>query len=76
MRNMSTLHDIYLAEGRGYLNSLAERIGRNPKYLWQIATGRRTPSVQVVRALVEADARLSFDAVCSGAHRFPPSRSP
>lgn len=54
------LHDLYLKQGPAYLKWLGAATGRNPKYLYQIATGRRTPSAQVAKELIAADKRLSM----------------
>jgi transcriptional regulator with XRE-family HTH domain len=38
---------------------LAQKVGCNPVYLWQIATSRRTPSLALLKKLSEADKRLT-----------------
>ena len=40
--------------------ALAAKVGTNPLYLWQCATGRRSPSPAMARRLVESDARLTL----------------
>lgn len=57
------LAKIYESEGFAGLAKLAERADCNPKYLYQCATGRKTPSPRLAKRLVEVDSRLSFEAL-------------
>ncbi|WP_417070792.1 hypothetical protein [Niveibacterium terrae] len=42
---------------------LATKAGTNPVYLWQCATGRRTPSPRLAKKLIDADGRLSLESI-------------
>jgi hypothetical protein len=42
---------------------LAAKVGCNPKYLYQCASGRRRASPDLARALVAADPRLTLEGV-------------
>ena len=42
---------------------LATKAGTDPVYLWQCATGRRTPSPRLAAKLIKADGRLSLDSI-------------
>jgi len=53
------LYDLYTQDGFKGLRRLADVVGMNPKYLYQCATGRRTPSAEVAVKLVKADRRLT-----------------
>lgn len=57
------LHDIHQEGGAKALDAIAERVGCNPRYLWQIATGRRFPSPQFAHRLVEADRRITIESL-------------
>ena len=57
------LHDIYHEGGPKALHAIAEKVGCNRWYLWQIATGRRFPSPQFAHKLVSADNRLTVEAL-------------
>jgi len=57
------LYNLYKADGFKGLCRLAEAVGRNPKYLYQCATGRKTPSAELVVKLVKADRRLTREAL-------------
>lgn len=57
------LTEIYKSEGFKGLSKLAEQADCNPKYLYQCATGRKTPSTRLAKRLVECDSRLSFEAL-------------
>lgn len=59
------LTDIFETEGRQGLIKLAEKVGCNHKFLWQCASGRREPSPNMARRLVEADPRLTIEAIYS-----------
>jgi transcriptional regulator with XRE-family HTH domain len=52
---MFTISDLSPQERR----DLALNVGCSPMYLWQISSGRRTPSMKLLRKLTEADRRLS-----------------
>lgn len=59
------LHDIYREEGFAGLKRLAEATGSHPQYLRQCATrwrGKR-PSPDLAWRLIEADPRLTFEAI-------------
>lgn len=60
---MSTLHLLYAQEGNSVLDQIHERTGINRKYLYQIATGRRTPSARVAARMIMADPRLSLEGL-------------
>lgn len=45
----SPLHD-YIAD-MAKRSALAEAVGKNPNYLWQIGTGRRTASPKLAQAI-------------------------
>jgi len=53
------LLDIYQADGIKGLQRLAEAVGKNQKYLYQCATGRRQPSAALVVRMCKADRRLT-----------------
>lgn len=55
------LNSIYKAEKFAGLKRLADMVDANPKFLWQCATGRRTPSPLMAARLCAADKRLSLD---------------
>lgn len=54
------LWDIYCKEGRAGLRRLADASGKNEKYLYQLATGRKLPSPYFAWELVELDRRIRF----------------
>lgn len=59
------LQDIYREEGYSGLKRLAEATGSDPRYLRQCATrwrGKR-PSPELAVRLIEADPRLTFEAM-------------
>lgn len=64
---MSTLNDLYQQEGGAVLDKIHTALGTNRKYLWQMATGRRRPSPELAREMVEAEPRLTL-----GELLFPP----
>lgn len=47
----------------GRRNALAAHLGRNPSYLWQIATGRRRASTDLAREIEAATAKLGPEVV-------------
>lgn len=55
------LADLYRTDGYAALTRLAQRVGANPKYLYQCATGRRRPSPELAFRLVECEPRLVFE---------------
>lgn len=59
------LAQIYEKEGRAGLNRLAERVCCSSEYLWQLAVGfqGRRPSGSLAVRLVDADPRLTLDAL-------------
>ena len=54
------LHDIYSSEGPQGLSHLAKQVGTASKYLYQCATGRKSPGPKLVHKLVSADPRLTY----------------
>ena len=54
------LHDIYSSEGPQGLARLAKQVGTASKYLYQCATGRKSPGPKLVHKLVSADSRLTY----------------
>lgn len=46
--------------------ALAEKVGLNALYLWQIATHRRHPSARAALALSAADPRLDLKELLGG----------
>lgn len=65
------LIDLSPAERR----DLAEKVKANPLYLWQCATGRRTPSPKLAKAIVEADARFTLDEIYSPSPTSQPAEA-
>lgn len=63
---MSTLQTIYEEEGSAALDRLHEATGASRKYLYQIATNRRRPSPELAKLLIQADSRLTLDALLFG----------
>jgi transcriptional regulator with XRE-family HTH domain len=59
------LQNVYEKEGRKGLVRIAEKVGANPSYLWQIATNRREPSPELARKLVAVDRRLTLADIFS-----------
>lgn len=57
------LTDLYQSEGYAAITRLAQRVGANPKYLYQCATGRRRPSPELAFKLIDAEPRLQFEAM-------------
>ncbi len=57
------LQQLYKDEGRKGLKALADKVGCNPSYLYQLATTEKEPSPRLARALVKADPRLSIDDI-------------
>ncbi len=59
------LHDIYKEGGFKALRDLGNKVGADPRYLHQCATGWRgkKPSPALALKLVEADPRLSLDDI-------------
>lgn len=49
--------------------ALAEALGRNPVYLWQIATGRRRASTDLAQAIERATANLGPETVTKASLR-------
>lgn len=47
-------------------HKLAEKTKLNPAYLWQLATGRRTPSAKTALALKKACPSLRLDELLGG----------
>ena len=41
---------------------LAKRIGRNPEYVYQVATGRRRASAEFAASVINADPRFTFES--------------
>lgn len=62
------LNELSPAERR----ELAEKIGTNPLYIWQCATGRRTLSPRLAKLIVQTDARFTLDEIYAGAATAPP----
>lgn len=62
------LNDLSPAQRR----DLAEKIGTNPLYIWQCATGRRTLSPRLAKLIVQADARFTLDEIYAGTDPAPP----
>lgn len=58
------------------MDRLAAKINANPKYLWQIASGPKTPSPTLAFRLVEADPRLDFVRLFESARPRPDSELP
>jgi hypothetical protein len=65
---MSTLNLLYAQEGNPVLDRIHQHTGINRKYLYQIATGRRTPSARVAARMIEADSRLSLEGLLLATH--------
>jgi hypothetical protein len=63
MSNMSTLNVLYMREGGSVLDRIHKATGINRKYLYQIATGRRTPSARIAARMMAADSRLSLEGL-------------
>lgn len=57
------LSDIHRLDGPAGLRRLADATGTIEKYLYQCATGRKTPSPALAKALVAADPRLTLDDI-------------
>lgn len=58
---MTTLSALYQKEGAALFTRLNQATGADPKYLYQIATGRRVPSPKLAKKLAEAEPDLSFE---------------
>ena len=56
---MSTLFNLYKKEGPSIFDRLHEATGANPKYLYQIATGKRRPSADLAKILRDAEPSLT-----------------
>lgn len=63
MSSMSTLNALYESEGNPVLDRIHQVTGINRKYLYQIATGRRTPSARVAARMISAEPRLSLESL-------------
>jgi len=59
------LAKLYSQEGAALLTSLHVATGLSRKYIYQCATGRRSPSPAVAMRMVEADPRLVFEEMYS-----------
>lgn len=57
---MSTLFNLYKREGPSVFDRLHEATGANPKYLYQISTGKRRPSADLAEKLIEAEPFLTL----------------
>lgn len=57
------LRTLFEKEGFAGLVVLAKKADTDPRYLWQIADGRRTPSPKLANRLVAADKRLSLNDI-------------
>lgn len=60
---MSSLCTLYQTEGAEYLARLHAMTGVSRKYLYHMATGRRRPSPEMARVLMQADSRLTLDGL-------------
>lgn len=58
--NLQIYYETYGAKG---LKRLAESVGANSKYLYQCATGRKTPSPKLAIAIVRFDSRFTLDGI-------------
>lgn len=59
------LKTIYDQEGAAWLNKLHAATGIHRQYLYQCATGRRSPSPAYAMKLVQADPRLTLEGIYS-----------
>lgn len=66
------LADLYRTDGMAALTRLAQRVGANPKYLYQCATGRRRPSPELAFRLVRTEPRLVFEELYRDAREKAP----
>lgn len=60
---MNTLRHLVECDGPGILDRLHDQTGINRKYLYQLATGRRRPSADLAKRLVDADSRLTIEGL-------------
>lgn len=62
------LDDIYKSDGFVALKVLAEKVGADPQYLRQCATGWRgkKPSITLAKKLIAADQRLTLEGIYAG----------
>ncbi len=59
------LAKLYQQEGAALLTALHVATGLSRKYIYQCATGRRSPSPAVAMRMIEADSRLIFEEMYS-----------
>jgi len=57
------LQTLYQTDGPEGLKRLQMAVGANYKYLYQCATGRKTPSPKLAVALVNVDSRLTLEDI-------------
>lgn len=60
---MSTLFNLYKKEGPSVFDRLHNATGANPKYLYQIATGKRRPSADLAKILIDAEPYLTLEGL-------------